>query len=67
VEGSRLRRDLLADGGVSPVAVAADVRAAIASALGGEEETFAFARAVSRLHEMQSTPYLASRPRHSCA
>lgn len=53
VEGSRLRRDVLADGGVAPVA--ADERAALAAAaeLGGLEEKFAFQRAVSRLFEMQ--------------
>jgi hypothetical protein len=40
----------------------ADARAA-AAALGGAEERFAFARAVSRLYEMQSAVYRAARPR----
>ena len=52
-EGARLRRDLGADGGVAPVA-ATPARLA---ALGGAEERFAFARAVSRLHEMQGAAY----------
>jgi predicted ATPase len=63
VEGSRLRRDLTADGGVAPVAATAAEAAAAARRLGGEEERFAFARAVSRLYEMQTPLYLASRPR----
>ncbi|EFN56377.1 hypothetical protein CHLNCDRAFT_22490, partial [Chlorella variabilis] len=37
--------------------------AAAAARLGGAEERFAFARAVSRLYEMQGELYLASRPR----
>jgi predicted ATPase len=52
VEGAKLRRDLSKDlskeGGVAPVAVTAKR----IGALGGEEERFAFARAVSRLYEM---------------
>lgn len=63
VEGSRLRRDLMVDGGVAPVAVSAAEAAAAAQRLGGVEERFAFARAVSRIYEMQSPLYLASRPR----
>jgi len=63
--GTRLRRDTLAEGGVAPVAASeADARAA-AAALGGAEERFAFARAVSRLYEMQSALYVRSRPRGS--
>ncbi|KAI8469123.1 MAG: AFG1-like ATPase-domain-containing protein [Monoraphidium minutum] len=62
-EGARLRRDVMQGGGVAPVASsAADARAA-ADALGGAEERFAFARAVSRLYEMQSALYLRARPR----
>lgn len=53
MEGSRLRRDLTADGGVAPVAVTAAGAAAAALRMGGVEERFAFARAVSRLYEMQ--------------
>lgn len=63
VEGSRLRRNLMADGGVAPVAASPQQAAAAARMLGGEEERFAFARAVSRLHEMQGELYLGSRPR----
>jgi predicted ATPase len=48
VEGAKLRRDLSKEGGVAPVAVTAKR----IGALGGEEERFAFARAVSRLYEM---------------
>lgn len=53
MEGSRLRRDLTADGGVAPVAATAAGAAAAALRMGGVEERFAFARAVSRLYEMQ--------------
>lgn len=63
VEGSRLRRDLMAEGGVAPVAATANAAMAAAQNLGGMEEKFAFKRAVSRLHEMQSETYLASRIR----
>ena len=63
VEGSRLRRDVQADGGVAPVAATPAEAVATAAALGGAEERFAFARAVSRLYEMQGEVYLASRPR----
>lgn len=63
MEGSRLRRDLMADGGVAPVAASAEEAAAAHRRLGGAEEQFAFARACSRLHEMQTDLYLASRPR----
>ncbi|GAB4817182.1 hypothetical protein N2152v2_004228 [Parachlorella kessleri] len=63
VEGSRLRRNLMADGGVAPVAATPQAALATAQALGGAEERFAFARAVSRLWEMQSPLYLSSRPR----
>lgn len=65
MEGSKLRTDLMADGGVAPVAASATEAAAAARRLGGEEERFAFARAVSRLYEMQGELYLASRPRQA--
>ncbi|KAL4857708.1 AFG1-like ATPase [Chlorella vulgaris] len=65
VEGSRLRRDLTQDGGVAPVGATSADAAAVSRRLGGAEEQFAFARAVSRLYEMQSVPYLASRPRQA--
>lgn len=61
--GSKLRRDLMTDGGVAPVAVTAAAAQAAAQNLGGVEEKFAFARAVSRLYEMQSHAYLQSRDR----
>ncbi|PSC70423.1 lactation elevated 1 isoform X1 [Micractinium conductrix] len=63
VEGSRLRRNLMADGSVAPVAASATAAAAAARTLGGEEERLAFARAVSRLYEMQTPLYIGSRPR----
>ncbi|GBF94229.1 hypothetical protein Rsub_06499 [Raphidocelis subcapitata] len=63
VEGARLRRDLMAEGGVAPVASSAPAAAAAADALGGAEERFAFARAVSRLYEMQGPLYARARPR----
>lgn len=47
--GGKLRRDLMAEGGVAPVVAAAQ--------LGGAEERFMFARAVSRLYEMQTPRY----------
>ncbi|WIA43503.1 hypothetical protein OEZ86_009965 [Tetradesmus obliquus] len=59
VEGSRLRTNLMADGGVAPVRSSAET----AALLGGMEEQFAFSRAVSRLFEMQSPLYAAARPR----
>jgi hypothetical protein len=52
--GSRLRRDVMATGGVAPVAASSADAAAAAAVLGGQEEQFAFKRAVSRLYEMQS-------------
>ena len=63
VAGSRLRRNLMAEGGVAPVAATANAAMAAAQNLGGMEEKFAFKRAVSRLHEMQSNAYLGSRRR----
>ena len=40
--GSRLRRDLMAEGGVAPVAATASAAMAAAQNLGGMEEKFAF-------------------------
>jgi predicted ATPase len=57
--GSKLRTNLMADGGVAPVKSSAES----AALLGGREEQFAFSRAVSRLYEMQSPLYAAARPR----
>lgn len=61
--GSKLRTDLMSDGGVAPVASTTTAAAEAAALLGGAEERFAFARAVSRLYEMQSPLFLAARPR----
>ncbi|KAJ9522786.1 hypothetical protein QJQ45_019818 [Haematococcus lacustris] len=58
VEGSRLRRDLMQDGAVAPLAATPLAAAAAKAMLGGQEEQFAFSRAVSRLCEMQSATYL---------
>ena len=51
----------MAEGGVAPVAATATAAMAASQNLGGIEEKFAFTRAVSRLHEMQSKAYLRSR------
>ncbi len=64
MEGSKLRRNLMADGSVAPVASTPEAAKATAYLLGGAEEKFAFARAVSRLYEIQGELYLSSRPRH---
>jgi predicted ATPase len=48
---------------VAPVASSAPAARAAADALGGAEERFAFARAVSRLYEMQGAVYWGARPR----
>ena len=53
----------MAEGGVAPVAMTAKAALEAAQNLGGMEEKFAFKRAVSRLHEMQSGSYLGSRMR----
>ncbi|CAA6666388.1 unnamed protein product [Spirodela intermedia] len=53
-EGGRLRQNVLAAGGVGSVGAPA----AIVSLLSGQEEMFAFRRAVSRLVEMQTPSYL---------
>lgn len=57
VPGSRLRRDLVAEGGVAPVAGSAQEQLRLTAHMGGAEEQFAFRRAVSRLHEMQTPRY----------
>ncbi|KAF3447131.1 hypothetical protein FNV43_RR12311 [Rhamnella rubrinervis] len=53
-EGSKLRRDVLAEGHVS----SGGTPTGIVSMLSGQEEMFAFRRAVSRLIEMQTPLYL---------
>ncbi|KAK6236960.1 hypothetical protein QUC31_020755 [Theobroma cacao] len=53
-EGAKLRRDVLAEGSVS----SGGAPAGITSMLSGQEEMFAFRRAVSRLIEMQTPLYL---------
>ncbi|KAH0988802.1 hypothetical protein GBA52_000285 [Prunus armeniaca] len=53
-EGSKLRRDVLAEGSVS----SGGAPTGIVSMLSGQEEMFAFRRAVSRLIEMQTPVYL---------
>lgn len=64
VEGSRLRRDLTSEGGVAPLGGTTAEAINLSVQLGGLEEKFAFKRAISRLHEMQSAAYLLSRSRH---
>ena len=48
---------------MAPVADSATQAANLAGQLGGLEEKYAFKRAISRLHEMQSASYLLSRSR----
>jgi len=55
VEGTKLRRDLMASGSVSPVSTSQG--SSKGSLFTGEEERFAFDRALSRLVEMQSRSY----------
>ncbi|KAH6790808.1 AFG1-like ATPase family protein, partial [Perilla frutescens var. frutescens] len=54
MENTKLRRDVLSEGNVS----SGGTPTAIISLLSGQEEMFAFRRAVSRLIEMQTTLYL---------
>ncbi|KAL6528830.1 hypothetical protein OROMI_029006 [Orobanche minor] len=54
IEGSKLRRDVTAEGNVS----SGGTTTGIVSLLSGQEEMFAFQRAVSRLIEMQTPFYL---------
>ncbi|KAH9608424.1 hypothetical protein KSS87_018321 [Heliosperma pusillum] len=54
MEGSKLRRDVLAEGSVT----SSDASSGIISLLSAEEEMFAFRRAASRLIEMQTPLYL---------
>lgn len=63
VEGSRLRRDLTKEASVAPVVTNQEEKAKAQAAFGGMEEKFAFARAVSRLYEMQSPVYVSARKR----
>ncbi|XP_031472979.1 uncharacterized protein LOC116245641 isoform X1 [Nymphaea colorata] len=53
-EGGKLRRDVLAEGGTG----GSLAPTGIASLLSGEEEMFAFRRAISRLVEMQTPIYI---------
>eukprot|EP00873_Tetraselmis_striata_P002674 jgi/Tetstr1/422938/TSEL_013718.t1 len=62
-EGGGLRRDVLAKGGVATVATTQRGMMAATQMLGGMEEKFAFARAVSRMYEMQTDVYLRTRAR----
>ncbi|KAG8044225.1 hypothetical protein GUJ93_ZPchr0226g7143 [Zizania palustris] len=54
-EGTKLRRDVLAEGNVG----AGPSPRGLVSILSGQEEMFAFRRAISRLIEMQTPLYLA--------
>ncbi|XP_006353693.1 lactation elevated protein 1 isoform X1 [Solanum tuberosum] len=54
IEGTKLRRDVLAEGNVS----SGGAPSGITTMLSGQEEMFAFRRAVSRLIEMQTPLYV---------
>ncbi|CAN6456384.1 unnamed protein product [Victoria cruziana] len=54
IEGGKLRRDVLAEGGTGGRLASTG----IASLLSGQEEMFAFRRAISRLVEMQTPVYM---------
>ncbi|KNA05097.1 hypothetical protein SOVF_193540, partial [Spinacia oleracea] len=58
MEGSKLRRDVLAEGSTS----SGGSPSGIISLLSGQEEMFAFRRAISRLIEMQTPLYLEGVP-----
>eukprot|EP00200_Dunaliella_tertiolecta_P018552 CAMPEP_0202400428 /NCGR_PEP_ID=MMETSP1128-20130828/2722_1 /ASSEMBLY_ACC=CAM_ASM_000463 /TAXON_ID=3047 /ORGANISM="Dunaliella tertiolecta, Strain CCMP1320" /LENGTH=682 /DNA_ID=CAMNT_0049003971 /DNA_START=28 /DNA_END=2073 /DNA_ORIENTATION=- len=58
VEGSKLRTDLSSDAGVTTFATSPTEVKEAKALLGGLEEQFAFARALSRLYEMQSQAYI---------
>ncbi|KAG2691498.1 hypothetical protein I3760_08G012100 [Carya illinoinensis] len=58
IEGGKLRRDVLAEGNVS----SGGTPSGIISMQSGQEEMFAFRRAVSRLIEMQTPLYLEGVP-----
>lgn len=60
-EGGRLRRDVMARGGVAPVAASKGQAVQLQARLGGLEEQFAFQRAASRLAEMQTDAFLRLR------
>lgn len=62
--GGRLRRNALEKGGVAPVGASSAARDAMLGMLSGQEERFAFGRAVSRLYEMQSEQYRMASERH---
>ena len=63
VPGARLRQNVCREGGVAPLAGSAQAQQRLTAHLGGAEEQFAFARAVSRLLEMHTARYWALRPR----
>ena len=48
---------------MAPIADSVRQATNLTGQLGGLEEKYAFKRAISRLHEMQSVSYLLSRPR----
>ncbi|BDA42478.1 probable AFG1-like ATPase [Coccomyxa sp. Obi] len=54
VEGSRLRTDLMSDGGVAPLGQSSRSLVSATMQQSGLTEKFAFARAVSRLYELTS-------------
>jgi hypothetical protein len=61
VADSRLRRDVMSGGGVAPV-FSPGTATVTSTHLGGLEEKFAFARALSRLHEMSRMSGLNTLP-----
>eukprot|EP00656_Telonema_subtile_P043537 TRINITY_DN49883_c0_g1_i1.p1 TRINITY_DN49883_c0_g1~~TRINITY_DN49883_c0_g1_i1.p1 ORF type:complete len:190 (+),score=49.08 TRINITY_DN49883_c0_g1_i1:77-646(+) len=58
---SKLRRDLTASGEVAPFGSEASASSKQGTLFTGEEEHFAFNRAISRLYEMQTARYLTKR------
>eukprot|EP00899_Mesostigma_viride_P023388 jgi/Mesvir1/4233/Mv22204-RA.1 len=60
VEGTKLRRDVTSEAATAPLATTPAQRAALSFYISGQEEKFAFRRAVSRLIEMQAPSYLNS-------
>lgn len=59
--GSRLRTDLMSDGGVAPLGKASRSLGSATMQQSGLTERFAFARAVSRLYELTSPGFQAAR------
>lgn len=60
--GSKLRTNLMSDGGVAPLAGSSQSLASATRQQSGMTEKFAFARAVSRLYELTSPRFRAARP-----